>query len=185
MFCQGRFKVCSQGRMKEEEGGRKIPSNFCLTNNKSPAENKTCADKCRCYFQQKPCETMEARRRAALCCAPQKSSGRWDGRPIAPSMGTEAVISAVRPDSISHVRVPPLMFSSPLLSSPAVSFPPLRPALTLRCTLHSSCRLLCLLSHPRASSCSSSSPVESFNTNSEPTNRLSCQTWLVAEQRGE
>lgn len=48
-----------------------------------------------------------------------------DGRPIAPSMGTGAVISAMRPDSISDVSVSPLvirlMFSSPFLSSLLIS----------------------------------------------------------------
>lgn len=48
-----------------------------------------------------------------------------DGRLIALSMGTEAVISATRPDSISDVNVSPLifslMFSSPFLSSLLIS----------------------------------------------------------------
>lgn len=62
--------------------------------------------------------------RRALLCRAKEQRALGDGRPIAPSMGTEAVISAARPDSISHVRVPPLMFPSPLLSSRLISSPP-------------------------------------------------------------
>ena len=67
-----------------------------------------------------------------------------DGRLIALSMRTEAVISAARPDSISDVNVSPLIFSlmcsSPFLSSRPFSFPLLSPMLT--CPTLSSCPAL-------------------------------------------
>lgn len=45
MFCQGHFKVRSQ--VQEN------PFKLCVRD-KSPEENKTYADKCRCYFEQSP-----------------------------------------------------------------------------------------------------------------------------------
>lgn len=75
--------------------------------------------------------------RRALLCRAKEQRALGDGRLIAPSMGTEAVISAAGPDSISHVRVPPLMFPSALLSSHLISSPP-NPALHLPLVLPSS-----------------------------------------------
>lgn len=43
MFCQGHFKLRSQGQEN--------PFKLCLKD-KSPEENKTYADECRCYLEQ-------------------------------------------------------------------------------------------------------------------------------------
>lgn len=63
--------------------------------------------------------------RAVLCCSTGGQQAVGDGRLIALSMKTGAVISAVSPDSISDVSVSPhvlrLMFSSPFLSSLLIS----------------------------------------------------------------
>lgn len=74
-----------------------------------------------------------------------------DGRLIALSMKTEAVISATGPDSITDVNVSPLiffvMFSSPFpLSPPSPCSLPFLPALSSASLTHSSLsRVLSLL----------------------------------------
>lgn len=120
MFCQGHFKMHCQGLEN--------PFKLCLRD-KSQEENKTYADKCRCYLEQ------SRRDKRALCCATQENRRLWEMAGwLLLSMGTEAVISATRPDSISDVNVSPLifalMFSSPFLSSLFLSFPLLSPTLT-------------------------------------------------------
>lgn len=78
--------------------------------------------------------TKPERQKSPVLCYAGESQAMGDGRLIALSMGTEAVISATRPDSISDVNVSPLifalMFSSPFLSSLFLSFPLLSPTLT-------------------------------------------------------
>lgn len=75
-------------------------------------------------FRTKCGETIES---DAVLCHAREEQAMGDGRLIALSMETEAVITAARPDSISDVSVSPLIFSlmssSPFLSSLLLLFP--------------------------------------------------------------
>lgn len=70
-------------------------------------------------FLEQSEETIEPN---TVLCHKGEQQAEGDGRLIALSIGTKAVISATRPDSISDVTVSPLifslMFSPPFLPSP-------------------------------------------------------------------
>lgn len=137
MFCQGHFKLRSRGQEN--------PFKLCFWD-ESQVENKTYADKCRCYLEQ----SCERQWRRAQRCARQENSRLWEmagwllrQRALRLSyQQAELIASQTSMSLLSFSLWCSLILSCPLVPSHFLSHaltcppPPSRPALSSPPLLH-------------------------------------------------